>query len=222
MIRVTALTSLLLLHASLNGIAADTMVPLALFDTSNGSLSWKTVDDPVMGGGSSSTITVTPGIGVWEGEVKVVKSLGKPGFCTVRTSNAESEDSDESGPFRDATGTEYLVVSLAEASVDVGLPVETFSVNISIKGESWREGGYRAQLSEDLCCGGKCQVPWDDFKISFRGIEIPGKKISDNLDRISRIGLSTSGTAGKFSVSIKSFFATDSVTPCNEGELKWW
>lgn len=226
----TTLTSLLLLHTPLNGTAGDTIIPLASFDTSPDSQPWRTVNDPVMGGGSDSTITITPGLGVWEGEVKIVKSLNAPGFCTLRTGNADEGYNDDSTLLPDATGTKYLVVSLAETSGDLAetsgdLPKESFSVDISLKGKRLREGGYRATFSDAHCCGKKCRVvyvPWDAFKMSWRGKKMrEGKKVSDNLDKITRIGLSTSGTAGKFSLSIKSFSATDSATPCNEGQLEW-
>lgn len=214
----TALTSLLLLHAPLNS-AGDTTIPLASFDTSPGSQPWTTVNDPVMGGGSNSTITVTSGVGVWEGEVRIVQSLGKPGFCTVRTGDTTKGYDDDSESFPDATGTKYLVVGLA--GLPSGLSVNKFSVNISLKGKRRMEGGYQAKLSKKRCCGNECHVRWDDFKMSWRGKNKRGEKVSDKLDQISRIGLSTSGTAGKFSLSIKSFSATDNVTPCNGGELEW-
>lgn len=181
---------------------------LVSFEPDSDKHPWTTVNDPVMGGASTSTITVSPGLGVWEGEVRVVQSLGAPGFCTLRTGSLGDEQH-----FPDPTGTEYLVVQLEAAS---GLPVETFSVQIGVSGLTTSESPYRAQLIDEYCCGNMCRVPWSVFEISFRGKKMDGPKLSDNLDKISRIGLGTSGTAGKFSLSINSFVATNSELFCAE------
>ena len=42
-----------------------------------------------MGGASVSTFAREGKTGVWSGEVKVVQSLGAPGFCTLRTKDSE-------------------------------------------------------------------------------------------------------------------------------------
>ena len=47
------------------------------------------MDDPVMGGASVSTFAREGKTGVWSGEVKVVQSLGAPGFCTLRTKDSQ-------------------------------------------------------------------------------------------------------------------------------------
>ncbi|KAJ1634547.1 hypothetical protein T492DRAFT_836759 [Pavlovales sp. CCMP2436] len=67
----------------------------------------RTVDDPVMGGGSESFFRVDAPVGVWEGEVKIVSFLQAPGFCTLRS---------ESGLFPDVRRTQALELRLRGSS----------------------------------------------------------------------------------------------------------
>lgn len=46
---------------------------------------WTTVNDPVMGGQSEGTFSITNGLGVFDGTVKIVPSLNAPGFLSMRT-----------------------------------------------------------------------------------------------------------------------------------------
>jgi len=189
---------------------ADEDILLVSFDSAEHT--WTTVNDPVMGGASTSTITVSSGVGVWEGEVKVVEFLGAPGFCTLRTGNLGEEQQ-----FPDPTGTDYLTVRMEESS---GLPLKNFSAQISAKGVTDSEHTYQAKLSDEYCCGMSCQVPWSVFELSFRGKKIDGPPLSENLDKISSIGLGTAGTAGEFSLSINSFSGASSGMSCNEEDTE--
>jgi len=186
----------------------DQEILIVSFDSDSTEHPWTTINDPVMGGASTSTITVSSGLGVWEGEVRVVDSLGAPGFCTLRTGNLGDEQH-----FPDPTGTDYLTVRMEGAS---GLPVESFSAEISVSGVTDREHMYQAHLSDEYCCEMSCQVPWSVFQLSWRGQKIDGPPLSENLDKISSIGLGTSGTAGEFSLSINSFSGTVSELSCSE------
>jgi len=194
--------------SSVTATDEDEDILLVSFDSDPTEHPWTTINDPVMGGASTSTITVSSGLGVWEGEVRVVDFLGAPGFCTLRTG-----DLGEVQHFPDPTGTAYLTVLFEGAS---GLPVETFSAQISVSGVTDPEHMYQAQLGNEDCCGLICQVPWSIFQLSFRGRKIDGPALSENLDKISSIGLGTAGTAGKFSLSINSFSGTVSELSCNE------
>jgi len=185
----------------------DQNILLVSFDSDSTLQPWTTVNDPVMGGKSTSTITVRSGVGVWEGEVKVVDSLQAPGFCTLRTDNLDEK------PFPDSTGTTYFTVRMEEAS---GLPVETFKAEIRATGVTDSQLMYQAKLSDEYCCGTRCQVPWSAFELSWRGQEVDGPALSENLDKITTIGLGTSGTAGEFSLSINSFSGTYYPQDCNE------
>lgn len=181
---------------------------LVSFDSDSTEYPWTTVNDPVMGGASTSTITVSSGVGVWEGEVRVVDFLDAPGFCTLRTSNLDEEEH-----FPDVTGTTYFTVRMEEAS---GLPLETFSAELRATGVTDSQLMYQAKLSDEYCCGMSCQVPWSAFELSWRGQEVDGPALSENLDKITTVGLGTSGTAGEFSLSINSFSGTYYPFDCNE------
>jgi len=203
------------------GIDETDDVFLVSFNPESDEHAWTTVNDPVMGGASTSTYTIQPESGLWEGEVKVVSFLGAPGFCTLRTGALYSQTKDI---FPDATGTEYLVLQLEEDSgIDVaGLPVETFSMQIGVSDVTNPEATYQAHLSDEYCCENICQVPWSIFELSMRGMPVKGPPLSGLLDKINQIGVGTSGTAGKFSFSINSFFATNSELSCGDDEFEEW
>ena len=64
--------------------AAAASVPLVSFNDAGGNThTFKTLNDPVMGGKSSGTWQVANGVGVFEGDVNVVPSLHAPGFIEV-------------------------------------------------------------------------------------------------------------------------------------------
>merc|ERR1711998_562473 len=62
-------------------LALSSATSLVTFDGAEGSsFDFKALNDPVMGGKSSGTWTVTDGAGVLDGEVVDVPSLSAPGF----------------------------------------------------------------------------------------------------------------------------------------------
>jgi hypothetical protein len=158
---------------------------------------WVAVNDPVMGGASESTIVVQHEVGNWSGEVRVVKSLGAPGFCTVRTT--------DSNAFPDARGTTHIGLALAGWE---GLPQKDFSIELGVRGVTNPQTLYHAMLTKESCCRNDCRLPWSAFRLSFRGKPVDGPPLSEHLDKIAQLGLGTSGQAGKFSVSMSSFYAT--------------
>ena len=169
---------------------------------------WVTVNDPVMGGASVSSFTTVADekIGRWTGEVKIVKSLGAPGFCTLRTAGDDR--------FANVTDTKFLGLHLTGGS---GLPAADFSLQIAVKGVTTMQTTYNAQLNDKYCCADDCRVPWTAFQLSFRGKPVPGPPLSAHLDGITQIGLGTAGTAGPFELNISSFYGTLNATrPCTE------
>eukprot|EP00560_Eucampia_antarctica_P007667 CAMPEP_0197823524 /NCGR_PEP_ID=MMETSP1437-20131217/868_1 /TAXON_ID=49252 ORGANISM="Eucampia antarctica, Strain CCMP1452" /NCGR_SAMPLE_ID=MMETSP1437 /ASSEMBLY_ACC=CAM_ASM_001096 /LENGTH=254 /DNA_ID=CAMNT_0043422745 /DNA_START=103 /DNA_END=867 /DNA_ORIENTATION=- len=57
---------------------------IILEDFANPAHSWNALNDPVMGGQSSSTVSIKGGLGIFEGEVVDVSFLQAPGFITMR------------------------------------------------------------------------------------------------------------------------------------------
>jgi hypothetical protein len=81
----TALFVLFILSALVNVMAADNIVFVDFADATPGS-AMQTVDDPVMGGKSSSSGHVVAGeYLVWEGTVRIVNFLQGLGFCNLRS-----------------------------------------------------------------------------------------------------------------------------------------
>lgn len=101
MIRFTVLLIFLAVSSSDAGMQIESMTKLVTFDGASGTtFSWKALNDPVMGGASSSTWTIDSKgnkTAVWDGEVRIVPSLKAPGFCNAETTNWFAKFSDASG-----------------------------------------------------------------------------------------------------------------------------
>ena len=133
---------------------AKSNLPLATFDGSpSSSRAWETVDDPVMGGASVSTFAREGEAGVWSGEVKVVPSLGSPGFCTLRTKGGEV--------FPDASASTHIGLRLNGES---GLPTGDFTMTVGVEGVTTSQSMFSAALSSEHCCGYDCRLPWSAFQ----------------------------------------------------------
>jgi len=180
-------------------------LPLATFDGSASSTrTWETVNDPVMGGASVSTFAQEGKVGVWSGEVKIVQSLGAPGFCTLRTKDSQV--------FPDASTSTHIGLHLTDGS---GLPTGDFTMSVGVKGVTTSQMMFSAALTSEHCCGNDCRVPWSAFKVSFRGKPVPGgPPLTKHLADMTQLGLGTSGHAGKFSLSIASLYATTKGDAC--------
>merc|ERR1719421_1820605 len=89
-------------------VGASKTVPLATFDGATAtSYPWETVNDPVMGGQSDSTFKMDKanGVGVWDGEVKIVPFLKAPGFCNLQAPGLMKK-----AKFPDLTGSNAIVI----------------------------------------------------------------------------------------------------------------
>lgn len=178
---------------------------LATFDGEKASSrKFETVNDPVMGGASTSTFKVHAAekVGVWAGEVRVVKSLGAPGFCTMRTAGEKK--------FPDCSRTKSIGLKTTGGT---GLPYTDFTLQIGVSGVTTPQTMYTAQFTSKYCCGNDCLVPWHAFKMQFQGKPIDGPPLAGKLlGEMSTIGLGTAGTAGKFTLNIAAFYATTNAT----------
>jgi len=180
----------------LSSSGSDDNVVLVSFGTeSSTTKSMETVDDPVMGGQSSSTFSVVDSQGVWSGAVNIVPFLQKPGFCTLRTSTLEFPNLDGStGLVITATNSKTSKLNVFEAQIMTsggrhGLKHGTYIANFSIPADGEERSVF---------------VPWKSFHLSWRGQSIPGPNIKSQLDKVIRVGLGTHGIAGSFRVDISS------------------
>merc|ERR1712048_1517110 len=90
-------------------------------------LPFQTVNDPVMGGQSKSSFSVSDNKGIFEGEVKVVTFLGSPGFCNLEAPGYKQE----AVKFPDLSGTDGISVDMKQTvkggltNWDVSIQTET-------------------------------------------------------------------------------------------------
>jgi len=172
------------------------------FDGSKANLHWATVDDPVMGGRSKSTVSVADGQAKWAGEVKVVPFLHAPGFCTLRA-NADVPD---------ITGSKGLKLRVKSPSSS---GISKFSVQLETKEgktASGRQISYSADF--DISADGEFadyEVQWSDFKGTWRGQSVHGPPLKDQLSEINQLGLSTyaSHKAATFELDLHSIDSID-------------
>merc|ERR1740121_2702592 len=151
-------------------------------------------------------------IGNWQGEVKKVFFLQKPGFCTVRTPPRSKEGQVD---FPDLAGTEGLEVTLREARAD---GVKKFGLRIRTSSMTEEETSYDANFDVGEQFDAHF-VKWTDFKCTWRGEDsekcVTGG-LAAELDAVASIGLGTyypldpSSGPWPFSVQMVSFVARSS------------
>lgn len=177
---------------------------IVTFDGDKANFQWITVNDPVMGGQSSSSVSVAASQAVWTGEVKIVPFLQAPGFCNLQTRHAQIPD---------ITGSEGLSVRVKAPKTS---GISKFSVQLETEDgvtSSGRQISYSADF--DLTADGEYhdhEVKWDDFKGTWRGQSAHGPALKTQLAKINQLGLSTyaAHTAAKFELDIQSISSIDS------------
>jgi len=172
------------------------------FDGSKANIRWATVNDPVMGGRSESTVSVSDGQATWAGEVKIVPFLQAPGFCNLQA-NADVPD---------ITGSKGLKLRVKSPSSS---GISKFSVQLETKEgktATGRQISYSADF--DIKTDGEFadyEVQWSDFKGTWRGQSVHGPPLRDQLSEINQLGLSTYAAhkAAKFELDLHSIDSID-------------
>ena len=179
-------------------VDATKNITLATFDGARSStLKWHVVNDPLMGGQSVSTFDVKDGFGVFDGEVKIVPSLGAAGFCNLETEAGQT--------FPDITGAEGLLLSIRNTGTLTGLEVTISTKN---SGTTFRHGDYSGNTT--IVNDGKLHdvfVPFSEFKCEWRGQVIRCPEIQTQLAQVEALGVSFGqdpNVPGKFHIEIKS------------------
>lgn len=146
--------------ALISAVAASSVstVPLATFDSLEESLThtWRQQNDPVMGGASSGTFSIVEGVGVMEGTVANIPSLGVPGFIKVSTSDSK--------PWPDVSSCTGLVLNVKSTSTpsSYGGYRVAFGSDKSGCGKFFARG-FKADFSAPEDDFGDVQVPFDQF-----------------------------------------------------------
>jgi hypothetical protein len=212
--------------------AVSKTVTIATFDgAEETTLPFQTVNDPVMGGQSTSSFSVSDDKGIFEGEVKVVTFLGSPGFCNLEAPGYRQE----AVKFPDLSGTDGINVEMKQTAKsgltnwDVSIQTET-----SQKASQTGDAGWQADFtySEGTT---SYFVPYSSFKCSSRGRPLTTcGSLSEQLQELTQIGIGSDGIAGSFRVELTSISAVSSglseataatklatFDGAKETELKW-
>jgi len=168
-------------------------------------LTWQTVNDPVMGGQSTSSLTVDPSMGaaVWEGKVRIVPFLHAAGFCTCMGYGGSGIP--DLSPYSD------LVFDVSSLTPPTNLTNFQAQFESSVR-TTERGGNFIADFT--LVAGQKqIVVPFKKFVESYHGQRIAGKPSAKQLANIQSIGLGLDGTVGQFKVLISSISASNGAPP---------
>lgn len=184
-------------------------IPMTTFDGARATTqTWRSLNDPVMGGLSVATFNVqsSSGTGVFYGEVKIVPSLKAPGFCTMKTSRAQ---------FPDISGSDALQLVVRSSTPYVGWKMEFGPAPRT----GWFGGGsYKADFNVTE------STEWQTVTIPFKMFTDkwsdttgePKVKCSDDssvcpdsehLKALTTLEIAAEGHAGKFHLEVKSITA---------------
>lgn len=197
--------------ALLAAVACGGSVPIATFDgAATTTRRWEVVNDPVMGGKSSSNFSVdgSRSLGVWSGQVRVVPFLGAPGFC-----NLQSPGLGRTADFPDLSSASGIGLRAREANSSGLLH---FSVMLMSKGAHrlLQKGVYTANIAFSSETQ-EAFAPWSAFVCTVRGQMVSWcPPLSTQLDKINTVGLGTAfpGTAGDFNLELESIYGGQAST----------
>jgi len=167
---------------------------------------WKTMNDPVMGGVSTSEfdVDIERALGIWNGEVRNVPFLKQPGFC-----NLQAPPMFDTADFPDLSGSDGLIVRACQMN---SMGPTNFSVMLMTEGAEHRakHGVYTASffLTDELQ---DHYVPFTAFVCAWQGHNVSWcPDLKTQLAQITNVGLGTAipGPIGKFHVEVSSLSAT--------------
>mmetsp|Transcript_12473 Transcript_12473/g.43656 ORF Transcript_12473/g.43656 Transcript_12473/m.43656 type:complete len:240 (-) Transcript_12473:148-867(-) len=204
-------------------------IELVTFDGANGTtFKWKDLNDPVMGGRSSSTwsIDTSAGQAHWNGTVRIVPSLKAPGFCNAETT-------DWIGKFNDASAFTHLLLRVRTTTPTYG----GFKVSFAADTLNPQFKSFKAPFAVPASAAGKwttVAVPFHAFSndwSSFTGdcaTKDPAPfhtqhhccgpqhpevcPTAKNLRDIQQVGLWTEGVAGAFTLDVQWIGAGNATT----------
>jgi len=145
-------------------VNATSRTRLLLTEFADAPLQWRVTNDPVMGGGSSSTFLIADGVGTFQGTCRIVTFLNAPGFAKVTAR-------DSSFPDAAASGALYLTVRSSTPTY-AGFRVDWSSAAPMPSAQGWRHGerSFKAgfTLPEEAARGFvTVRVPWSSFSVDW-------------------------------------------------------
>jgi len=172
---------------------------LANFD---GAHSWYALNDPVMGGQSTSNLEIVGNEAIMNGTVAIVPALSAPGFVVLQSSNGATEE------FENLSGSSHL-----EIKVRSFVDYPGFKISVAADTFNWQFASFKANF--DLVSNGELEtvmIPWSAFSNEWNGATgestCPADKdctpADDQLDRISNVGFWLEGSEGDFEVEVVS------------------
>lgn len=117
---------------------------------------WVSLNDPVMGGKSTSTVMVQDDAGIFDGEVVDVPFLEAPGFIKMET---------RGGAFPDVSACKALKMNLMSSALYDGLRV-TFGTHHAEEAGPYVRG-YKAHFTAPVGSSGDVVIPFTDFSDSW-------------------------------------------------------
>merc|ERR1711871_1368362 len=216
MIRPLFFISAVLFTVAAGKISESSITKLATFDgATSTTYKWKDLNDPVMGGVSTSTWTIDKTkskTAIWNGEVKNVPSLKAPGFCNAETVNWFAKFADVSAfthlliHARSSTPN-YRGFKVSFAADTLNVQFHSFKAMFNItQANTWETVAIPFhQFSNDWSAyTGRCDTKDPTGKqhhcCSPEHPEVCVTK--KNLRDISELGLWTEGVAGKFNLEV--------------------
>mmetsp|Transcript_13484 Transcript_13484/g.16970 ORF Transcript_13484/g.16970 Transcript_13484/m.16970 type:complete len:459 (+) Transcript_13484:87-1463(+) len=239
------ITTLLSQNLPIENLTATipTTIPLVTFDGNPSTThEWSSLNDPVMGGKSTSTFAISSEThsGVFDGEVVDVPFLHAPGFVQAYTSFRNNNrffnrfNKKAYSPFPDVRGCKalQLSVSLPDEEAYTGFKV-SFGTAKSHKYNCGRHSyGYKAALPVEGGVSGvqKIVVPFDDFSdCNNDATGLPIVTCAEDEDvcpsdealaDLKTIAIWGEGVDGKFSLEIMSIDAVDCAVSVPSQELE--
>merc|ERR1719171_365252 len=175
-------------------------VAIATFDGVKATAhAWAAVNDPVMGGQSTSTFAVDAKrkVGVFKGEVKIVPFLKAAGFCNAQTKGTQS--------FPDITGTDAMAFTMTNTGNLTGIQAQ---VTTQGSGTGFKHGSYMGNFEiPNDGAEHEVHVKWSDFSCEWRGQKIKCPPMEKQLGKITQVGVSfgqAPNVPGTFHVELKA------------------
>lgn len=167
---------------------------------------WTCLNDPVMGGESTGTVSVESGLASFDGEVVDVPFLHAPGFITMTTRH---------GIFPDVSSCSAMKVVLMATEEYHGYRI-SFG-NVRVPG-GHHASGYKADFEAPLNTFDNVVIPFSDFSSKWN--DATGDQIVtchddakycpdvDTLRNMETISIWGEGVAGSVKLKVKSISAT--------------